>query len=81
MVRRDPALPPPEEMTRRAKVRATKENESLARFAREAVERKLDEGPGHAAARRRHKRMPEEGMDPGTRGDPAVERGRPRERG
>ncbi len=72
--KRNVTLSVPEDLIRRAKLQAVRENKSLNQFVCEAMEYRVEQGSGYQGARQRHLRLLEKGSDLGTCGSIPVSR-------
>jgi Arc/MetJ-type ribon-helix-helix transcriptional regulator len=64
----------PKPLLRKAKILAAGEDKSVSELMREALEKRLRESSGYAAARNRQIKLLEKGFDLGTGGDPGATR-------
>jgi len=59
----------PKDLLRRAKIQAAKEDKTLSKFIREALEEKIREDSGYKRARKKHQKILSSGFNMGTKGN------------
>jgi hypothetical protein len=74
MEKKNLTLSLPEDLIRRAKLQAVRENKSLNQFVREAMEYRVELESGYQGARQRHLKLLGKGADLGTRGKISIDR-------